>query len=283
MDLLLDDDYVIINAVADAIVELAIPVQHEDENVERQGVVRNRNYVEEVIPNYEDHQFREHFWMSRRTFQNLLNQIGQQHQGRHRIILLEKKLLFTIWILSKPESFLAASDRFVLAKSSGHGQPGRMHGARVFRLSPLYNRLTDVANPLLPEEYHLIGDSAYPLLRNLMKPYQDNGHLTPAQIVFNTKLSSVRSTIERAFGLLKVKFRRLKYLDVNTPNTAVQIIYAACIIHNFILLQNNDDDNYNVEEIHIEYENLNEYEGIVQEKRVFAEIRQHLVNICTII
>lgn len=66
------------------------------------------------------------------------------------------------------------------------------------------------------------------------------------------------------------------------PDTAVQIISAACIIHNFILLQNNDDDYYNIEEIHIEYENLNEYEGIVQEERVFAEMkRQHLVNICT--
>lgn len=38
-----------------------------------------------------------------------------------RTISLEKKLLFTIWVLSKPESFLAAGDRFGLAKSSSHG------------------------------------------------------------------------------------------------------------------------------------------------------------------
>lgn len=33
---------------------------------------------------------------------------------------LKKKLLFTIWMLSKQESFLAAGDRFNLAKSTSH-------------------------------------------------------------------------------------------------------------------------------------------------------------------
>jgi len=55
---------------------------------------------------------------------------------------------------------------------------------------------------------HLIGDSAYPLLRNLMTPIRDNGHLTRSQNVYNIKLSSIRSIIERSFGLLKSKFRR---------------------------------------------------------------------------
>lgn len=33
---------------------------------------------------------------------------------------LRKKLLFTIWVLSKQESFLATGDRFNLAASTGH-------------------------------------------------------------------------------------------------------------------------------------------------------------------
>lgn len=32
----------------------------------------------------------------------------------------DKKLLFTIWILAKPESFVAAGDRFNLAPGTGH-------------------------------------------------------------------------------------------------------------------------------------------------------------------
>lgn len=35
-------------------------------------------------------------------------------------INITKKLMFTIWVLAKPESFLAASDRFGLPKSTGH-------------------------------------------------------------------------------------------------------------------------------------------------------------------
>uniref|UniRef100_A0A6P7GV57 Nuclease HARBI1 n=1 Tax=Diabrotica virgifera virgifera TaxID=50390 RepID=A0A6P7GV57_DIAVI len=36
------------------------------------------------------------------------------------IVAFEKKVLFTIWMLSKPESFIAAGDRFNLAKSTSH-------------------------------------------------------------------------------------------------------------------------------------------------------------------
>lgn len=65
----------------------------------------------------------------------------------------------------------------------------------------------------MPENYHLLGDSAYPLSINLMTPFKDNGHLTRDQITYNYKLSSTRSIVERSFGLLKGRFRRLKYLD----------------------------------------------------------------------
>lgn len=39
---------------------------------------------------------------------------------RHSVIPFEKKVLFTIWVLAKPESFLAAGDRFGLARSTAH-------------------------------------------------------------------------------------------------------------------------------------------------------------------
>ncbi|KAK5648352.1 hypothetical protein RI129_003244 [Pyrocoelia pectoralis] len=91
------------------------------------------------------------------------------------------------------------------------GMPGRMHDARVFRNSVLFEQLR---NGMLPAENHLIGDSAYPLSKFLMTSFRDNGHLSPAQVTFNTKLSSIRSIIERCFGMLKGKFRRLKHLDI---------------------------------------------------------------------
>ncbi|XP_050516550.1 uncharacterized protein LOC126891420 [Diabrotica virgifera virgifera] len=104
----------VVNAVAN--------VADAAENVPqmRRRVVRNENYFEHTIPRYSDIQFREHFRMSRATFQILLNCVGHIHQLEDRIIPLEKKLMFTIFLLSKPESFLAAGDRFGLPKSSGY-------------------------------------------------------------------------------------------------------------------------------------------------------------------
>nr|CAH7758360.1 unnamed protein product [Callosobruchus chinensis] len=115
------------------------------------------------------------------------------------------------------------------------GLPGRMHDARVFRSSDLYERLTHQDNHLLPEFLHILGDSAYPLMPNLMTPFRDNGHLTERQSLYNRKLSSIRSVIERAFGRLRGKLRRLKYLDVCDAETGTQIIAAACVLHNFII------------------------------------------------
>lgn len=85
------------------------------------------------------------------------------------------------------------------------GMPGRMHDARVFRRSPLYANLTDDP-PLLPAKQHLLGDAAYPLMQNLLKPYRDNGHLTQRQLKFNQTLAAQCQAIERAFGILKGKF-----------------------------------------------------------------------------
>lgn len=112
------------------------------------------------------------------------------------------------------------------------GLPGRMHDAHVFRRSNLYQQLS---NQLLPLDLHLIGDAAYPLLPNLMTPFRDTGHLTRSQIIYNMKLSKIRSIIERAFGLLKCKFRRLYFLDISDFELGQKMIVAACILHNFMI------------------------------------------------
>ncbi|XP_047518829.1 putative nuclease HARBI1 isoform X2 [Pieris napi] len=102
------------------------------------------------------------------------------------------------------------------------GRPGRAHDASVFRTSTLYNQ-------------HILGDSAYPLMLNVLTPFKDNGHLSPQQIRYNVKHASIRSIIERAFGLLKGKFRRLRYLDVKSVDMGIVVISVACTLHNFLL------------------------------------------------
>ncbi|XP_018398955.1 PREDICTED: putative nuclease HARBI1 [Cyphomyrmex costatus] len=118
------------------------------------------------------------------------------------------------------------------------GVAGRVHDARVFRQSPIFALLSG-NNPPIDENQHLLGDNAYPLLPFLMKPYRDNGHLTPEQTKFNTMLSSIRCRIEQCFGLLKGKWRRLKFLDMSRIDLIPTVIVAACVLHNFVL--NNED------------------------------------------
>ena len=55
------------------------------------------------------------------------------------------------------------------------------------------------------------------------------------QTVFNKKLSSTRMCIERAFGRLKCKFRRLQKLDMSRVDLMPSVITTACVLHNLAI------------------------------------------------
>ncbi|KAL2095350.1 hypothetical protein ACEWY4_010069 [Coilia grayii] len=109
------------------------------------------------------------------------------------------------------------------------------HDARAFRHTAVATALAEHPQSLVPEGMHIIGDSAYPLLPQLMKPYRDNGHLTAQQRRFNQRLHSVRVVIEHAFGLLKGKFRRLNYLYMARVEDISRAVMACCILHNICI------------------------------------------------
>lgn len=77
----------------------------------------------------------------------------------------------------------------------------------MFRLSEVQIYLGDEFK--FPEDCHLVGDQAYKLHENLLVPYRNNGHLTEHQQNYNFCHASARIIIERAFGLLKCRFRSL--------------------------------------------------------------------------
>lgn len=49
-----------------------------------------------------------------------MNVLGHAGLRAGATIPLEKKILFSLWMLAKPESFLAGGDRFGLARSVAH-------------------------------------------------------------------------------------------------------------------------------------------------------------------
>ncbi|XP_042150153.1 putative nuclease HARBI1 [Ixodes scapularis] len=109
------------------------------------------------------------------------------------------------------------------------GDPGSVHDARMYRRSELPTILTA---DKFPFDSHLLGDGAYPLRQSLLVPYRNNGRLTEQHRNYNTKHATTRVAIERAFGILKGRFRRLKYIEARRPERIVTTIVAACVMHN---------------------------------------------------
>ncbi|XP_026467738.1 putative nuclease HARBI1 [Ctenocephalides felis] len=119
------------------------------------------------------------------------------------------------------------------------GNVGSVHDARVLRLSEVNDYLNDEHK--FPNESHLVGDAAYPLHKHLLTPYRDNGHLSARQKNYNFCHSSARIAIERAFGLLKKRFRSLlTVLDMNRTDLIPEYIIAFCVMHNICLLKNDE-------------------------------------------
>ena len=110
------------------------------------------------------------------------------------------------------------------------GEVGSVHDARVFSNSDVGAHLAE----MIPADFHLLGDCAYPLRVNLLTPFQDNGHLTRWQVLYNKKLSCTRSTVERTFGLLKGRFRRLQFLVMTRTDIIPTIVMACCVLHNLM-------------------------------------------------
>ena len=118
------------------------------------------------------------------------------------------------------------------------GTPGRVNDAFIFKNSNLKRklesvelnshtkRIEDVEVPV-----HLIGDSAFPLLATLMKPYSSSATMSDEE-TFDYRLSRARRVVENAFGRLKARFRIiLKRMEMDISNVNA-IIQACCILNN---------------------------------------------------
>nr|XP_048718469.1 Kv channel-interacting protein 1 isoform X1 [Caretta caretta] len=118
------------------------------------------------------------------------------------------------------------------------GWLGKVHGARIFRNSGLFQLLQegtyfpdqkitvrDVEMPIV-----ILGDPAYPLMPWLMKPY--TGILDSSQDLFNYRLSKCRMVVECAFGHIKARWRSLLIrLDLSKTNIPI-VITSCCALHN---------------------------------------------------
>lgn len=82
--------------------------------------------------------------------------------------------------------------------------------------------------------YFILGDEAFALDQNLMKPYPHRTAIGDEKI-FNYRLSRARRIVENAFGILCARFRvLLRTMELDVSN-AMQVVRACLVLHNFLM------------------------------------------------
>lgn len=82
--------------------------------------------------------------------------------------------------------------------------------------------------------YCIIGDDAFALSYNLLKPYPRSTNLSVKQQIFNYRLCRARRVVENAFGILRSRFR-IFTRPINTKlKTTESTIICCCALHNFL-------------------------------------------------
>jgi len=110
------------------------------------------------------------------------------------------------------------------------GWPGSVHNARMFLNSKLGITMAESPMDVFSNETHILDDSAYLLLPHLLTPYKNTRRLTASQKNFNSIHSSTRNVVERAFGCMKSKFRRLEKIELNKLEDICQVM-STCVLH----------------------------------------------------
>lgn len=81
--------------------------------------------------------------------------------------------------------------------------------------------------------FYFVADEAFPLKKNIMKPYGRN-QLTNNRRAYNNRLSRARKSVECTFGMMTSKFGALKTPIHCKPENVDNIIKAICVLHNVI-------------------------------------------------
>lgn len=81
----------------------------------------------------------------------------------------------------------------------------------------------------------IVGGQAFPLKRNLMRPYPESKAEGKEDITyFNTRLSIARRAVDNAFEMLAQRFGIYGKRIQTKPENVDCIIMATCVLHNFI-------------------------------------------------
>ncbi|XP_030763488.1 protein ALP1-like [Sitophilus oryzae] len=125
------------------------------------------------------------------------------------------------------------------------GGQGRQSDGGIFRNSligqKIINKTLDIPPPRSisegrqPLPYVIVGDEAFPLLENLMRPYPGKTDDSVSRRIFNYRLSRARRISENAFGILVARWRIFQHPIISKVDNIENVIKATVCLHNFII------------------------------------------------
>lgn len=125
------------------------------------------------------------------------------------------------------------------------GTNGRVSDGGVLQNTEFFRRLqsnllkipteTEVQNSSRKLPYVFVGDDAFPLRSDLLKPFKQNDLNCIEKKNFNYRLSRARRIIENVFGILTARFR-IFHTAINVELERIEkIIQATCALHNYLM------------------------------------------------
>ena len=129
------------------------------------------------------------------------------------------------------------------------GPPGSLHDSAHFKSSELYRKVEEEImggfhdDPLtwpsgLPFPPYIVADRGYPLLSWCITPFKAGPMGVPLsreELWFNRKHSSTRMSVERAFGILKVRFKEIGTKTSLKLDFLPTVVHTCCVLHNILL------------------------------------------------
>ncbi|GJY71149.1 ALP1-like protein [Tanacetum coccineum] len=127
------------------------------------------------------------------------------------------------------------------------GVSGMNHDVNALRQSPIFNDLKSgraldvsfVANNVPYKRGYYLTDGIYPQWSVLIKSIKNSGTSDHKRILYKTKHEATRKDVERAFGVLKQKWKLIKYPARGMSQSRLSgIMYTCIILHNMIIHDN---------------------------------------------
>ncbi|XP_047543348.1 uncharacterized protein LOC125075683 [Vanessa atalanta] len=123
------------------------------------------------------------------------------------------------------------------------GTNGRVSDGSVLQNTTFGQQLKNNALNIPPPEllpgsfrklpYFFVGDDAFPMSQNLLKPYIQTG-LTKEKRIYNYRISRARRMVESVFGILGTRFGVFQRAFPFDPTKVRKIVLTCCYLHNFL-------------------------------------------------